>query len=420
MPAQTGDDSIASLRFPEFRYLLASIALSTLAGRALNLVIGYQIYELTGDPLAIAWLGLVEVIPAVSLALFGGHVADRNDRRRIVLVTMGASVLCAVLLMNLAPHTATLGVLPLYGVIFLAGIARGFADPAASAFEAQVVPRELYVNASAWLSSMWQGCAIIGPAAGGLIYFLIGDALTYLTIAILFALSWLFIWLIAPKPVPEVIAGESVFESIAVGLRFVFSNQVLVGSMALDLFAVLFGGAMALLPIFAKDILHVGSLGAGVMSAAPSIGALLVMLWSTHRPPIRHAGRNLLLCVGGFGISMIVFAFSQHFWLSLAALAFSGGFDGVSVVIRKSILRILSPDHMRGRISAVGSIFISSSNELGAFESGVAAKLLGAARSVWVGGLVTLAVVFLAAVGSPKLRSLNLTDPKYLANEPPS
>lgn len=405
-----GDDPLASLRLPEFRYLLASIALSTIAGRALALVVGYHVYELTNDPLAIAWLGLVEVIPAVSLALFGGHVADRNDRRRIVLVTTAASVFCAALFVPLSMHAESLGVLPLYGVIFLAGIARGFADPAASAFEAQVVPRELYVNASAWLSSMWQGCAIVGPAVGGFVYYLIGDTRTYAGIALLFALSWVFIWLIARKPIPERVEGESIFTSIAVGLRFVFGNQVLVGSMALDLFAVLFGGAMALLPIFAKDILHVGARGAGLMSAAPSAGALVVMLWSTYRPPIRRAGWNLILAVAGFGFSMIVFALSENFWISLVALAFSGMFDGVSVVIRKSILRILSPDHMRGRISAVGSIFISSSNELGAFESGVTAKLLGTVRSVWIGGVVTIAVVALAAASFPKLRRLNLAE----------
>lgn len=411
MPLPAGDDPLASLRLPEFRYLLASIAVSTIASRALALVIGYQIYELTGDALAIAWLGLVEVIPAVSLALYGGHVADRHDRRRIVLVTTAASVGCALLFVLLSSQAKTLGVVPLYAVIFLAGIARGFADPAAGAFEAQVVPRALYVNASAWLSSVWQACAIVGPGIGGLVYYAVGATNTYAAIAVLFAVSWFCIWLIGRKPMPVPVEGESMFASIAVGLRYVFGHQVLVSSMALDLFAVLFGGAMALLPIFAQDILKVGVRGAGLLSAAPSAGALLVMLWSTYRPPIRRAGWNLILAVAGFGLSMIVFALSTNFWISLLALAFSGAFDGVSVVIRRSILRILSPDHMRGRISAVGAIFISSSNELGAFESGVTAKLLGTVRSVWMGGLLTLAVVALAAASAPKLRQLDLTKP---------
>jgi MFS family permease len=210
---------------------------------------------------------------------------------------------------------------------------------------------------------------------------------------------------------PKRAAGESVFRSIALGVRYVFGDQILVGSMALDLFAVLFGGAIALLPAFAKDILHVGAGRFGLLNAAPSVGALVVMLWSTRHPPIKHAGRNLLLSVAGFGVSMIAFALSTNFWLSLAALAASGGFDGVSMVIRKSILRIMSPDHLRGRIAAVSSIFIGSSNEIGAFESGVAAKLLGTVRSVWLGGVVTLIVVAATAAVAPRLRRIDLSGP---------
>jgi MFS family permease len=196
--------------------------------------------------------------------------------------------------------------------------------------------------------------------------------------------------------------------SIAIGVRFVFANQILVGSMALDLFAVLFGGAVALLPVFATEILKIGATGVGLLNAAPAAGGILIMLWSTRHPPIRHAGRNLLLCVAGFGVSIIVFALSENFYLSMFALAASGACDGVSVVIRRAILRLNSPEHMRGRVAAVNMIFISASNELGAFESGIAAAALGTVRSVWLGGVVTLLIAGGAAIFAPKLRRLNL------------
>lgn len=399
------------LQLIEFRLLLAAVSFSTLAARALAVVIGFQIWELTRSKMALGMLGLVEAIPALSLALFGGHVADRNDRRRIVLITQTVSVGCALLFAAIALNPHSRGIPLLYAVIFMAGVARGFADPAAAAFEAQVVPRALYVPASAWLSSAWMACAIVGPAVAGFSYDLLGVSRTYLLIAGLFAASQACIFLIAPKPRPVPPRGESIADSIAFGVRYVLRNQVLVGSMSLDLFAVLFGGAIAILPVFATDILHVGPRGLGFLNAAPSAGALIVTLWSTGHPPVRNAGRNLLLCVAGFGVAMIVFAFSTSFLLSLAALAAAGAFDGVSVVIRRAIVRLLSPEQMRGRISAVSSIFIGSSNELGAFESGVAASLLGTVRSVWLGGVATLLVVAVTAALAPQLRALHL-DPE--------
>jgi MFS family permease len=309
-------------------------------------------------------------------------------------------------------HTVT----GLYAVIFLAGIARGFADPAGTAFEAQVVPKSLTVNAASWISSAWLSCSVIGPALVGFSYDIFGAAKTYLFIALGFAVSWLCTAAITPKPKPSLPDGESIFKSIALGLRFVFSEQALIGSMSLDLFAVLFGGAVALLPIFATDILHVGARGLGILNAAAAAGSLFVMLWSTRHPPIRHAGRNLLLCVAGFGVSIIIFAFSKNFLLSIAALTLSGVFDGVSMVIRRSIVRLLSPDHMRGRISAVSWIFIGASNEIGAFESGLLAHWIGTIPCVWVGGVITLLVVGIASVKAPKLRALSF-DPVTLGKQ---
>ena len=404
-----------ALKLAEVRYFIGATAFFTLANRALAVVIGFQIYKITQSALALGILGLVEAIPAISLSLFGGYVADRFDRRGILLITRAVAVASGLLLalISLNPD-----VVQLYAVVFLAGIARGFSDPAATAFEAQVVPKALTVNAASWISSTWLSCSVIGPAAVGFIFEMIGGVKTYLLISGVFAISWLCTTAITPKPKQIIPHGESIFKSISLGLRFVFREQALIGSMSLDLFAVLFGGTIALLPIFATDILHVGAKGLGILNAAPATGALLVMLWSTHKPPIRHAGRNLLFCVAGFGISIIVFAFSRNFALSVAALVFSGIFDGVSMVIRRSIVRLLSPDHMRGRISAVSWIFIGASNELGAFESGLVAHWIGTIPCVWLGGSVTLLVVAIAAILAPKLRRLGFDPHKLDIIEP--
>jgi len=408
-------DTYAALRLPEFRYWLGASALSTLAGRALAVALGYQIYELTHAPFALGMLGLVEAIPAIGLALFGGHAADRYNRRSIVLVTRAVSILAALgfAFISLNPHT--LGLVALYVVVFIAGLARGFGDPASSAFETQIVPRELYVNAATWGGSMWQVTSIFGPALGGLAYAWLGVTTTYLLIAAFFTLAWMCAALVKSKPMPppreKSGKQESIWQSMALGVRYVFREPVLVGSMALDLFAVLFGGAVALLPAFASDILKVGPSGLGILVAAPSVGALLSMLWATRHPPVKNAGKLLLGVVAGFGVSIIVFALSNNFLLSLVALAASGLFDGVSVVIRETTLRLLSPEHLRGRIASVNWVFIGSSNEIGAFESGVAASWLGIIPAVWIGGVITLCVVGVTALAAPQLRALNL-DPQ--------
>lgn len=428
MSTSSSPNAGAALRLPEFRRLFAAVAFSTLASRAIVVVLNFQIYAITHSVLALGFVGLVEVIPSLSLALFAGHFADKHDRRRIILVTQLVSVACAIAFALVSAHVSTgvesaaasappeggcvvpwlASVWPFYLIVFVVGIARGFADPALSAFEAQVVPREIYVNASVWLSSAWQACAILGPMAGGFALKHIGPSVTYSCVASFYLLALVNVFRITSKPVPDVVEGESIWSSIAHGVRFVFRSQALVGSMALDLFAVLFGGAVALLPTFASDILHVNEIGFGFLNAATSIGSLLVMLWSTMFPPIRNAGRNLFICVAGFGVSIIIFALSTNVYLSMFMLILSGAFDGVSVVIRKAIVRVVTPENMRARVSSVSWIFIASSNELGAFESGLAAWLLGTVRSVWLGGIVTLLVVGVTAVLAPKLRRLRL------------
>lgn len=402
----------SALAYPEIRSFLGSIAFFTLANRALAVVIGLQIYSLTKSPLALGILGLVEAIPALSLALFGGYAADRFDRRKILLLTKAASLGCAVMLsvisMNHEPNVAAL-----YAVIFVAGIARGFSDPATTAFEAQIVPKELTVNAASWIASTWLLCSILGPALVGFSYEFLGIHRTYMILAVLFGCSWICTALIKARPYERIARDESIFKSMSMGLKFVFKEQVLLSAMILDLFAVFFGGVIALLPVFATDILHVGARGLGFLEAAPAVGALAIMLYSTHRPPIKNAGRNLLISVACFGVCIIIFAFSKNFYLSWIMLMLSGVFDGVSMVIRRSMVRLLSPDHMRGRIASVSWIFVGASNELGAFESGFLAHLIGVIPCVWVGGSITLLVVATTAVFAPRLRRLQF-DPHKL------
>ncbi len=411
----TQKNFIEALRDRDIRLFIGSVSFFTLGSRALAVVIGFQIYQLTHSVFALGLLGLVEAIPAISLVLLGGYVADHHNRRRILLYTRAASCLCAITLCLLSLNHQATSVLGLYAVIFLAGVARGFADPANTAFEAQVVPRNLTINAASWISGSWISCSVIGPAVIGFIFDAWGAAGSYLTITGFFILSWLSTLFIGPKPQPMPQQKEPFFKSIAIGWNFVFGNQALWGAMVLDLFAVLFGGAIALLPAFANDILHVGAKGLGLLNASTSLGALVVMLASTHYAPrlIAQAGRNLLFSVLGFGISIFIFAFSTNFWLSMAMLFLSGMFDGVSMVIRRSMVRLLSPDHMRGRISAVSWIFICSSNELGAFESGMLAAWIGLVPCVAVGGIITIVIVALTALRAPQLRRLSF-DPHTL------
>ncbi len=409
----THSSSFSALKIKDIQLFIGSTAFFTLASRALAVVIGFQIYHITRDPFALGWLGLIEAIPALSLVLFGGWVADYYNRQKILLITRAASLICALALLALSWNDTHANVLALYFVIFLAGIARGFSDPANSAFEAQVVPKNLTVNASSWISSFWVGCSVIGPGIIGFVFEGFSAKGCYALIAFWFLLSWVCMAFIPPKTQPALDRKEPMLKSISMGWNFVFSRQPLVAAMSLDLFAVLFGGMIALLPIYATDILHVGAGGLGLLNAAPSLGALLMMLYATRKPPIEHAGRNLLLSVGGFGISILIFAFSTNIWLSLAALFLTGIFDGISMVIRRSMVRLLSPDHMRGRISSVGWVFVCASNELGAFESGMLAGLIGTVACVGTGGVVTLIVVGATAILAPQLRQLRF-DPKSL------
>ena len=407
MPSNISSPHFASaLKNADIRFFIGSVGFFTLGSRALAVVIGFQIYQITHSAMCLGWLGLVEAVPALSLVLIGGYVADHFNRRNILLMTRASSCICGLTLAALSMQSHAHSLIGLYSVVFAAGIARGFADPANTAFEAQVVPKSITVNGSSWIASVWIGCSIIGPAIIGFVFEAWGAFGSYLLISGFFILSWVSTWAIGPKPQIMPQQKEPIFKSISMGWRFVLSQQPLWGAMTLDLIAVLFGGVIAILPIYANDILHVGAKGLGLLNAATSVGALCTMLYATRHPPIAKAGRNLLMTVAGFGLSILIFGFSKNFLLSLAALALSGVFDGISMIIRRSMVRLLSPDDMRGRISSVSWIFICSSNELGAFESGMLAAAIGAIPCVAVGGVVTLGVVGLTAWFAPQLRKL--------------
>ena len=369
----------------------------------------WQIYELTHDPLSLGLIGLAEAVPFIGVALFAGHVADRVNRLRVSLVALAALFLCslALLAFTLSPGIITVGrVWPIYLGIFLSGIARSFLQPARSALGAELVPRELYPNAVTWRSSTWQLAEVVGPAIGGLVYGFGSATAAYGTDAAIMAIGVLSLARMRHSPAPSALVNESFLESLATGIRFVRGQPVILGALSLDLFSVLFGGAVALLPVFAAEILHVGPEGLGVLRAAPAVGAVLMSLVLAHLPPLRRAGQALLLSVAVFGLSIIGFGLSRDFLLSIALLAVSGMADTVSVVIRSTLLQVLTPDHLLGRVSSVNAIFIGSSNEIGAFESGAAARLIGTVPSVVLGGLATLVVVAVTAVKVPGLRRL--------------
>jgi len=411
--AARAHDPYAVLRFPDFRRFVGSVLVLTIATQIQAVVVGWQVYALTKDALSLGLVGLAEALPFIGIALLAGHVADRVNRRRVVALATMVMVGCAaaLLVLTLSPGAFAGGrVWPIYGVIFVSGVARSFLQPARQALGAELVPRELYPNAVAWRSSVWQLAAVAGPALGGLLYGFAGPAAAYGVVLALVCVALGAILLLRHAGAARPSAEESVTESLGAGIRFLRGEPVLLGAITLDLFSVLFGGATALLPIFAADILHVGPEGLGLLRAAPSVGAVVTSLVLAHRRPLGRAGATLLTYVALFGLTMIGFGLSRSFALSATLLALSGAVDMVSVVIRSTLLQISTPEGLLGRVSSVNQIFIGSSNEIGAFESGVAARLLGTVPSVVFGGTVTLLVVAVTAWRVPELRRLGRLD----------
>jgi MFS family permease len=399
----------ASLYIPDFRNFVSARMFMTLAIQIQAVAVGWQVYQLTHDPLSLGLIGLAEAIPAITVSLYAGHLADITERKKILLACALTLLICAFTLFSFMlgskPLLQTYGALPVYVVIFITGIARGFLSPANFSLLPQLVPRDLYTNAITWNSTIWEGAAMAGPALGGLLIDFFGLKLTFLVDGLLMLTGLLFYAAISRKPLPESSGEQGVIEKIKAGLKFVFNHQIILAAISLDLFAVLFGGAVALLPIFADEILQAGPNGFGLLRAAPAFGALIMAVYLAYFPIRRNIGKTLLWCVAGFGLSMILFALSTSFWLSMGLLVISGVFDCVSVIIRGMLIHTLTPENMKGRVAAVNSMFIGSSNEIGAFESGVAAKILGLVQSVVFGGVMTILTVGITGWRAEKLRA---------------
>jgi MFS family permease len=402
-------DAYAALRHREFRWFIVSLFAMVIASQLQAVVVGWQVYRLTHDPLSLGLIGLAEALPFIAVALPAGYLADRRDRRGISVACLFVLACCSAALLAFSLSNgllARVGVRPIYAIIFVSGVARGILQPSRQALSAEIIPRSVYQNAIAWRSSTWQTASVIGPAIGGLLYGFSGPVTSYgvAMVLMLFALGGFL--MVRYAPTPPSLESQSMFAELLTGLRFVWSEHAILAALSLDLFSVFLGGAEALLPVFASEILKVGPQGLGLLRAAPAAGAVAMGIFLAHRPPFKRAGRTMLGAVAVFALAIVGFGLSRSYYLSLALLALSGMADNVSVVIRSTLIQLLTPPQMLGRVSAVNSIFIGSSNELGAFESGVAARLLGAVPAVVLGGSAALAVVGLTARLVPRLRTL--------------
>jgi MFS family permease len=399
-----------SVRIKEFRLYIIQRFFFIMAMRMIGTVVWWKMYQITKNPLALAFIGLSEAIPAISLALYSGHVVDKSDKRTLLLKTIICYFLCAAALMFITlQHTEmSLGKkfvqFGIYFVVFCTGVFRAFSGPASSSILAQLVPKSILPNAVTWSSATWLSASVIGHGSAGFLIAYTGYTGTFVLIIIYILTAAISLFQIERKPIVHANTGQDTWESVKVGLRYVFNTKELLGAFSLDMFAVLFGGAAAMIPFYAGEILHVGAIGFGWLNAAADIGSITTILILTFRPLRQKQGLTLLYVVAGFGICIITFGLSEVYWLSFAALLFSGVLDGISVVVRGTILQIKTPDEMRGRVSSVSSMFINSSNEIGNFESGVAAKLLGIVPSVVFGGAMTMLVVAVMWFKAPTLR----------------
>jgi MFS family permease len=407
------EDALAAspLGHRAFVELLAFRILAILSYQIVAVTVGWHIYELTHDPLSLGLVGLAEVIPYFCVAPFAGYLVDHLPRKQLGAIACAGLAVTALLLTAIAMgRVGVPGHLLIYVAIALTGTVRSFLSPIYNALFARVLPRAQFGRGAGVGSVVFQLGLVLGPAFGGALVGWAGKAAAYGVAAALAVAAGIALLAMRVEDARPEGARAPIFASIGEGLRFVFGHQVLLGALALDMFAVLFGGAVALLPAFIKDILHAGPEALGILRAAPATGAVLVGAWMARHPPERHAGRLLLAAVAGFGVCIIAFALSRNLWLSVALLLASGLCDGISVVLRSTILQLATPDAMRGRVSAINGIFIGSSNELGAFESGLAAKLLGLVPSVVFGGCMTLGIVGITAKLAPKLRRLDLRE----------
>ncbi|MEF9994848.1 MAG: MFS transporter [Acinetobacter sp.] len=392
------NDAFAALRYRDFSIVTLNQFCLTLAILIQEIIVAYSLYQITRDPLTLGFIGLAEAIPFITLSLWGGYFADKLNKQSIMKVCLFFAIPLPLVLWALfhlhglekiGINTLSWGI---YAVIFALGTIRGFYNPSATSLKPFLIPRELYANGATWTTIGWQSGVIIGPMLGGFMLAFLGRETSLFAVTALLAVCFILISLLQKRTFPKM-ETENVLQSLTDGFRFIWETKIVLWAISLDLVSVLFGGVIALLPIFAEEILKVGPEGLGYLRAAPSIGALMTMIALTKFPPMHHAWRNMLLAVAGFGIFTILFAFSNNMWLSLFALMMTGACDSISVVVRQTVLQIFPPENMRGRVAAVNGMFVSSSNELGAFESGLAAKYLGTITATIFGGCMTLAVV---------------------------
>ena len=406
------NNPFAAVRIIEFRNLLMGRFIFIMGLRMMATLVGWWIYVLTNDPFAIGLIGLSEVIPAVSLALYAGHVIDQSEKRKLLLKGVVLYFIAVIILIfissrftahRLSNHWIAICI---YFVIFCTGIIRAFIGPVFGAMIAYIVPRNDLQNATTWSQGTWLSASVTGHATGGFLIGTIGITGTLIVISCFIFAAFFFLLRIKPKLSSNIKGAVRTWESVKEGLRFVFRTKELLGAFSLDLFAVLFGGAVALIPVYARDILKVGPEGFGFLNGAADFGSIIIVIILTLFPMKKNQGKKLLLAVAGFGICIIIFGISKIFILSFGALLIGGMLDGISVVVRGTITQLKTPDNMRGRVMSVSSMFVNSSNELGQFESGVAAKLFGTIPSVVIGGGITLGVVALTWFKAPSLRKM--------------
>ena len=409
-------DPYAALRFKEFNFFLLIRFLLVLAWSMQFIIIEWEVYNLTKDPLSLGLIGLAEIIPAISMSLFAGHIVDQKEKKKLFVFAIISFLFVSLGFFSITSSYAYLSftskqiLIGIYFLVFLGGFIRAFFGPIIFSLVALIVSKKVYPNAASWSSSTWQFASVLGPAFAGfsIAWYGINFSMGFVCLAVFF--SFLLTFFISKKPILNPKIGEPIIDSLKAGLNFVFKTKSILVAITLDMVAVLFGGAIALLPIFAQDILNVGSQGFGILRAAPAIGALIIMFISAYIPVTKNAGKKLLIAIFCFGISIIVFGISSMFYLSLFALFLYGLTDGVSMIIRQTILQLKTPDEVRGRVASVNSIFISSSNELGAFESGLTAKLMGTIPAVIFGGMMTLFSVGFTNFKFPEFKNLDLSD----------
>ena len=410
------NDPYAALRIKEFNIFLFVRFLLVFGWSMQFIVIEWQVYSITKDPLSLGIIGLMEIIPAFSMALFAGHIVDQKEKRNLLalctglfsLISLGLFLLTTDSILNSWSINAVL--YAIYGLVFFGGFLRSFFGPTIFSLVAMLVPKKIYHNAATWSSSTWKTASVSGALCGGFFIGWIGVDKTLSIVFILVVLSFITLFQIKKKPILNTKIGEPIKESLKAGIKFVFQNKAILGTLTLDMIAVLFGGTVAILSVFAQDVLEVGPEGFGILNASISIGSILTMLLTTYIPIHRSTGKKMLISVFIFGVSIIAFGLSSIFWVSILALFVSGAADGISMVIRQTILQLKTPDEMRGRVSSVNSMFVGSSNELGAFESGLAAKILGPVAAVVFGGTMTLITVVTTGIVSPTIRNLDLTE----------